>query len=489
MMKLKLDRNLRADDDGAILFGLVRIYRARSRMVVQLHPIRWLVLLGCLAIVGYIGAVSAAYYVRSQRPYNQIQLADIALPWRWPKLDEKAGQTNLEHGKALFEDKEFGGAMHMLRAGLKRAPADHDARFKLAQIFHGAGLTESATTVLANGLDYGYPEEDKYTKMLLLLLAMQENFEEMTDATAKLRTFPEIRENEEQWNQLAELELKFLKKNRDFQGMLDYANEMQAEFPDDFKYKQLEILSLIMLGFLDEADAELDTMTIAEKHSPQYWYLQSIIAIQLDDLERVDELTDRIMRWPTNPYPLQLQLIMELDEAQLTDRYEQATNQYIDAYSTRPEALMALLKVNSDNLSVEQIDRIIADIREHSESDPAAIEIYAIQSRLYVGRGQEAAQILKEMMTDERLAAMDDELAWMRQLVTVVNGQGQNDRKALWDISREKRLPVGAYITSVRALLAVKDGETALRVAENGLHYYPHNQELANLRQSASQTM
>jgi len=489
MIKIKFDSKLSSDQDGALPFGLIRIYRSRSKFVVSFHPWKMLAVLAFVAVTGYIVAVAALYSVRAQRPHNQIEVADIALPWNWSSISEKAGQTNLAHGKAMFEAKNYGAALHMIRAGLKRAPNDHEARLMLAQIYHGAGVSDAATNILGQGLNYGYPNDDAYIKLLLILLAMRENYSEIADIADKLRSFPEIQDNRERWSQVAEMQLNALKKERDFERMLNFTREMQREFPNDTEYRDLETLSLIKLGFIDEAVTMLAAYPLARKHSPQFWYLQSMLGIELDDAELIDEASNRVMNWPTNPHTLQAQLITELAYADLIARRDAALDQYLERYANSAEPLQLALKFFSDQFSVEQTDAIIEKVTKLKGGKPPRIDIYAVQARLLAGDGESAGDLLEQMLAEEGMAESAEKLDWMKQLVKVVNEQAQNDRKAFWDYSRNERLPAEAYITSARALLVADDRETALRISENGLHYYPFNEDLAELRNEASQLL
>lgn len=486
-MKLRLNSKIDPQSNDAGLFGLYRWYHAREGMTLQLHPTKVVILMLIMAVITYAAAVGGAYYLRSQRPYNQITLTDIALfPLRWEKIQENAGRTNLEHGKALFEDKKFGEAMHMLRAGLRRAPDDHEARKMLAIIYQAKGNSEDATNVLGIGLDYGYPNDREYVDILIALLALREDYSAIGDIARKLRHFPQTREDPERWKKLAELELNSLKRERNFEEMLEYAHEMQVMEPDSPQYKDLEVLALTMLGFEDEAQALLDETPLARQHSPYHRYLQSLMAMQASQLETMDELQDDLMRWPTRPYILQAQMIIELDHAGLEERRDQRIQDYFELYEANPPAMETGVRLFNEHLSIEQIDDILSKLEGQGADSVGIMRLYAIQARLLAGQAKAAQDYYQMWVQDERVGKQLSQYDWLKQLLLVVTQKREDDRKTLWDMTRDKRYPNAIYIASVQALLAGNDLETAERIAENGLLYYPHNQQLAELRRQAA---
>lgn len=486
-MKLRLNRKIDSKSNDAGLFGLYRFYHARDGMTLQLHPWRVLTVLAILAMFAYIGAVSVAYYVRSQEPYNKITFTDVALfPFRYEQISEKVGQSNLEHGKARFEDKDYKSALVLLRGGLKRAPGDHEARKMLAMIYQAAGNSEAATNILGIGLDYGYPEDQEYVDILLTLLALREDYGGFGEISYKLRQFPQVQKNEERWEALADLELKVLKRERDYEQMLEFSREMQAAEPDDPQYRDLEALSLIMLGFNEEARGIMEDMPLARRHSPQFRYLEAMMAMQNSDFEAMEELNDKIMQWPTKPFTLQAQLIKEMDYAGLVDRRDQRLKEFLEQHQQEPLALELAVRLFYENLGVDKIDAILARLNDFAPERAIGLQLYAIQARLFAGQPQIAQQKYNAWVQHEQVAKQLSKYDWLDQLLTVLNEKREDDRKTFWDLTRENRYPNSTYIVSVRALLEGKDYETAERIAENGLLYYPHNETLAKLRREAA---
>ncbi|GHC09976.1 tetratricopeptide repeat protein [Cerasicoccus arenae] len=481
-MRLRFKRKL---DGTTILFGLFRMYRSRGDLTIQINAKRLLVLGLILAGFTYAGLVTAVYIRRSSRPYNQITFADVALPWRWPSLSEKAGTTNLKHGKALFEEKDYAGALHMLRSGLTRKPGDHEARLMLAKLYQAAGKSEPATNVLGIGLNYGYPENREYIDVLLVLLGMREDYASIGEIAKKLRRFPEVKEDQRRWLALSDLELSALKHQRNFEELLDYSREMHAIDPDDKRFEDLEMIALIKLGFIDEAQSIMNTMPLGRQHSPHFRYLQAMIALQTDDLARMDEILATLMEWPTDPFTLQAQIILEINYADLFERRDVLLNQYLKKHSNNPNALELAIRLFGQYLELKQIDEILLQLASFDADKARNMQLYAIQARLHVGQPAKAKQLYQEWMQQEEVADQVEKMAWFEKLLTVLVEKRQDDRVALWDMTRESRLPSTAYVTCVRSLLQTGDYETAERIAENGLLFYPHNKLLADFRREA----
>ncbi|MEO0794260.1 MAG: tetratricopeptide repeat protein [Verrucomicrobiota bacterium] len=485
-MKLSPNAKLKSTDEGAMLFGLVRILSRRKGYAIQFNPIKLLIVLTVVTVVGYIVAVSVAYSIRSKRPHNQIAFTDFALPWNWPDLSEKAGQTNIAYGKALFEEQEYFDAMYMLRAGLKRYPNDQDARFKLAQIYSAAGKSIDATNILSAGLEYGYPENKEYVQALMLILTHRQDFAEFADVTKKLRSFPEVQEDEETWDKLVDLELKAMQKEGDYEQILEFAQEMLAKNPGSVKYEDLETLALIKMGFMEEARDRIDSLPMARKHTVHFPYLLGMLALETGDYEGLKPYLQSISRWPTKPYPLQVQMIRELDLADLVDERDTMTNVYIEQYANNPAALELLLAHFIKSFSIERTDKILTLIAAADPAKAKGMTMFAIEARLYNGQPESARQIYNTWTKDEMVAERIEEFQWLDTLITVLTEQSQNERKSLWDLTRTKRHALGSYYVITRSLLGAGDYETALRVSENGLHYFPHDSELAENREEAS---
>ncbi|WP_309400966.1 tetratricopeptide repeat protein [Cerasicoccus maritimus] len=487
-MKLRFKRNLKKAGAAGPL-GLYRLSKKKGKRkhqwTLQLDPVRLSVLFGILFCLAYVAAVIGAYTIRSKRPYNQITLSDIAFPWNWPGLDEKAGATNLAHGKALFEDGDLRGAFHMLRSGLKRKPDDHEARLKLAQLNYAVGASEDATNILDIGLTYGYPADENYIQLLLILLTMREDFDAISSVSHKLRQFPEVKEDQELWQKLAEIELSALKKNRNFEQLLKYAQEMRAIEPNSARYEDLQLLSMIKLGFIDQVEAQLNTFSLARKHSPQCRYLQAMIALQNNELEELDKLYDTIMRWPTKPYPLQSQMIIELNYAGLNKRRDQRIAEYVARHQGKPTALIMALRLFYKYQTTEQNDTLIEQITElDPDNAPKDLELLSIQSLLLEKQYTEAQKRFKRWVTDNS-GETPEQYLWLEQLLMTLVEKRQDDRVDLWEMMHAKRLPNEAYKLTVNALIESEDFETAERIAENGLKFYPHDEKLAELRRSA----
>lgn len=484
-MRLQLKPGLSSKDDAR--FGLYRLYHGRRGVVMQFDPLRLGVVLLLTAIVLYTAGVAVAYRMRSQRPYNQIELADLALPWRWPTLSEKAGRTNLAHGKALFAEEDWTAAMHLLRAGLRRAPDDYEARLLLAQVYQMYGQSEAATNILDIGLDYGVPEDKEYVETLLALLAVREDFTTFVYVSRKLRTAPEIQYDPERWQALADLELSILKKERNFSQILDYAREMRKHDSENAEYQDLEILALIRLGLLEQAEPAIAALPLARQHSPNSRFLEAMLALNQKQFETLDGLSETLMEWPTQPYTLQAQLIRELDYAKQPERRDRLMREFIGQYQGNYQALALAISVFEEFLTVKETDQLLAQMKSLNPESSAQLDYYAIQARLLANDPEGAQRVYQRWILDEAMQKQAGKYDWLGQLIAVLSAKRQDDRLVLRELMRDQRYPSNAYTTAAKALANSGDFKTAERIAENGLLYYPHNEPLARLKRLASE--
>ena len=89
--------------------------------------------------------------------FNHVTYLDLALPTRWAGLDRLRGQALIAEGRSLLSGRRFNEGFSLLRLGLARHPADHQARLVLAQIYTSLRLAPQADKLLRDGLDHGYP--------------------------------------------------------------------------------------------------------------------------------------------------------------------------------------------------------------------------------------------------------------------------------------------------------------------------------------------
>ena len=105
----------------------------RRRLYIDLR--KWGVLFGVLMVLGYgIGAMALKSWLDRQ-PHNQVTLADLMLPWRWPDVPTKRAAGYAIRGMDELAANNVQTGIFLLQRGLSGKP-DHDAaRLALAGFY------------------------------------------------------------------------------------------------------------------------------------------------------------------------------------------------------------------------------------------------------------------------------------------------------------------------------------------------------------------
>lgn len=126
----------------------------------------WLLVLSATGLFGG-AAVLARWY--GQKPFNRVTYADLALPWRWSRLEPLRGQANLAQAQDDLSRGNVASAFFHLRAGLARCPGDTTARLDLATIYILFRLRPEAEKTLLAAFDNSYPKYDYITRAISIL--------------------------------------------------------------------------------------------------------------------------------------------------------------------------------------------------------------------------------------------------------------------------------------------------------------------------------
>ncbi len=170
-----MKRELAPGDRRRWLFRAValRIERHRNPLwVFEVYHRRLLVVVGSMALAGYLLAATALFFWLDRQPHNQVGWLDIAMPWRWSGLKAKRGDTAIETGLAELRLRNYTDAFYQLRVGLARSPANIEGRLTLARLVAGYDPTR-AMTLLEDGLDHAPHDEQLVGTLLEFYNAMQ----------------------------------------------------------------------------------------------------------------------------------------------------------------------------------------------------------------------------------------------------------------------------------------------------------------------------
>ncbi len=113
-----------------------------------------------LLLTAHLAVTGGLYSIYKKKPHNQVQYADLALPWRWSGISALRGQAVLIQAKEDFAARNFADAYGALRAGLNRYPKDNTARIQLATLYLAGMRRNQSDGLLLEALKHGDPGLD-----------------------------------------------------------------------------------------------------------------------------------------------------------------------------------------------------------------------------------------------------------------------------------------------------------------------------------------
>ena len=110
-----------------------------------------------LLLAAHFAVTGGLFSLYQKKPHNQVQYADLALPWRWSGISALRGQAVLIQAKEDFAARNFAGAYGALQAGLGRYPRDTTARIQLATLYLAGSRRNQSDRLLLEALKHGDP--------------------------------------------------------------------------------------------------------------------------------------------------------------------------------------------------------------------------------------------------------------------------------------------------------------------------------------------
>jgi hypothetical protein len=99
-------------------------------------------------------ALSAWLFVKYRRDFPDVRYADLVWPGRWPQYRVNQGNYYIAQADALLAREEYTLALHKLRVGVTKAPANAPGRLLLARVYLAFRRPDLAKEVLLGGLPH-----------------------------------------------------------------------------------------------------------------------------------------------------------------------------------------------------------------------------------------------------------------------------------------------------------------------------------------------
>ena len=119
-----------------------------------IHWRRILAVLAALAVAGFLSVATMLWgYYSVSRGIPGVYWVDVALPWRFPRVERALAAHHFWEARQLWDRKEYGLAILSARSAVAEDPGNLDARLVLAAWWRQAGRFQEAVRVLRNGIE------------------------------------------------------------------------------------------------------------------------------------------------------------------------------------------------------------------------------------------------------------------------------------------------------------------------------------------------
>jgi tetratricopeptide (TPR) repeat protein len=147
----------------------------------------WLIFL----IIGswFLVTLGAWLYVKYRRDFPAVKYADLLWPGRWPQYRVSQGNFYIAQSESLLRQGEYSLALHKLRVGVRKAPANAQGRTLLARVYLAHRRPDLAKDVLLDGLAY-LPEDPAYLQTTLAFLLEFQEDAQLLEITRRLLAGP-----------------------------------------------------------------------------------------------------------------------------------------------------------------------------------------------------------------------------------------------------------------------------------------------------------
>ena len=155
--------------------------------------IHWL-RLGAWLMISGVGlwlllTLGAWLFVKYRRDFPTVKYADLLWPGRWPQYRVSQGNFYISQSKSLLRQGEYSLALHKLRVGVSKAPANAQGRTLLAHVYLAHRRPDLARNVLLDGLAYLSDDPVYLQATLTFLLEFQEDTQ-LLEITSRLLAGP-----------------------------------------------------------------------------------------------------------------------------------------------------------------------------------------------------------------------------------------------------------------------------------------------------------
>lgn len=456
---------------------------------------RLAVVLVVLAVLGYLGLVTAIHRWWARDPSTRVPWSDVALaPVRWEKLRVKRGDAMIEASLQRLGRGEVGEGIFGLRAGLARSPANVSGRLALARINLLIDPPQ-AVKILEEGLRHSPSQPDLLAGLFECYLAVDASGRALEQCDRFLA---------DQGPGKLEGDSRRLVENTRVSFLLEAGRAAEAlarlegiVLDDTMQGRQARLLrmqALLALGRAAEARALFVAPPRGRERTVQEVRLDAALALAAENEE---ELDSALRRWkglaPGDNAPLfyAFRAWHQLKRGTLQERAER---EILHALAGSESGLQSYGRLLLE-LGLPDPLRRVQNVAQRSRFNPFAFQAFATELALKQERIEDAARLLPLWEgTIEQLPAEQKTIPALIARLTraaLPDGAGQDAALLSQLAAARGRASPRFYGLVLRTIERTGRTATALAIAELGVRYYPFSvalrQDLERLRASAAE--
>lgn len=168
---------------------ILRVSRG-GRWLLHINRTQIAIFLGISGVaLWFLVSFGAWLFVKYRRDFPTVNYVDLLWPGRWPQYRVKQGNFYISQSESLLRQGEYSLALHKLRVGVGKAPANPQGRTLLARVYLAYQRPDLAKEVLLAGLPY-LPEDPAYLQTSLAFLLEFQEDEQLLEVTNRLLAGP-----------------------------------------------------------------------------------------------------------------------------------------------------------------------------------------------------------------------------------------------------------------------------------------------------------
>lgn len=418
-------------------------------------------------------AATAGYcWIRFGQEFPGVQFRDVALPGRWPRLRAAWGDHFIGMARNEMKEQKWNEAIHHLRYGVARSPANTEGRLVLAQIFALMNKPDLAEQTLLAGVPFASDNVDFLKSVFAFLLQAQSDEEVIKIAT---RLLPGVPKNEARAQIIALAAATARYYRGDYDSAEDLVEQYQLRQTNDGRLLQVWIEW--DRGFRDLALHRLANYIRDFSGSDEFYREMIRYQRQLGHHDQVEHYA--VLRQIANPQnPLShIDLMFAYDRAKNTARLAKEIDSYLADFAGNQPALIALADFAA-NTGNSALARRVFDQSFERKLGAEVCALMLIESHVVAGQHREAIALVEEFNRDHP--------EWFKNRAAVYNGLraiahfglGQREQGELYlrDFLNQRNLRADNLVAVSNRLLALGEATAARRVLDSAVTADPRNQ-------------